>query len=85
VTDRLLCAWCGQPLSAVSFVLHESTRLDECFGWHPACFEEDCLDHAAPWPTRRDAIRARGAGRIGGPTDQEDLEQDEKRRREVAQ
>lgn len=62
--NRLHCALCGRPLSAVEYVGVSNSRLKRHVGWHPACYENDPtverpLSEALP------IIEARGPGRVG--------------------
>lgn len=65
--ERLRCAWCGGPLSAVEMVEHRSLRRRQRWGWHLECYEVDGAKDrsAASWETRAVMIAARGPGRIG--------------------
>ena len=71
--ERLLCALCGEPLSALEYIGRE--RGDKRIGWHWDCYERD--DEAgegadAPdgrplltFARRAEIVAARGDGRVG--------------------
>ncbi len=62
----LLCAWCGQPVSAVECVQRQSMINRQRMVWHWGCEDEDpACDHRRPWDDRIRQVSARGEGRIG--------------------
>ena len=71
--DRLLCALCGKPLSALEFIAHEWGGRRLC--WHWDCYERDddagagaCDCDGRPLITfgrRAEIVTARGDGRVG--------------------
>lgn len=62
--DRLLCAWCGKPLSAVEIVLREHSG--QSLGWHPQCAKQDPVSPGEwPWSRRVATVESRGTGRVG--------------------
>jgi hypothetical protein len=73
MTDRLLCALCGKPLSALEFVGRERGSKRLC--WHWDCYEQDDEAGAgadAPdgrplitFGRRASIVAARGDGRVG--------------------
>lgn len=65
--QRLLCAYCGKPLSALEFVERRLLRPRIRLGWHHDCADQDELGDSL---RRADAamvgeIVMRGPGRIG--------------------
>lgn len=62
--DRLHCALCGKPLSALEYVGVSNSRLKRHVGWHPACYHTDPIIER-PLSEALPVIEKRGPGRVG--------------------
>lgn len=67
--NRLHCALCGKPLSAVEYVGVRNSRLNRHVGWHPQCYDADSIVDR-PLSEALPVIEARGPGRVGEIVDE---------------